>query len=136
MSKMSNQQINPQTPVRRQVNWFVLMFLAFHVPLFVYPVLRLGGWLSMPLWLTFLILIPLVTSQIVARFWLRGSLKKLSVVYRKAADFWLGMSPVLLMLMLVFELVLLTTAVEPHIAALWVITLTTIISFIGLIVAI
>ena len=133
---MSNQEISPQTPVRPQINWFVLMFLAFHVPLFVYPILRLSVWLSLPLWLTLTILIPLVSSQIVARFWLRGSLKKLAVVYRKTADFWLGMSPVLLMLMLVFEFVLLVTGIATHIAALWVVTLTTLISFIGLIVAI
>lgn len=133
---MSNEDVSSQPPVRRQINWFVLMFLAFHVPLFIYPVLRLGSWLSLPVWLTLLVLIPLASSQIVARFWLRGSVNKAAIVFRKAADFWLGMSPVLLMLLLVFELILLVSDLPAHIAALWVITLTTVISFIGLLVAI
>jgi hypothetical protein len=45
--------------------------LALHIPLFFYPIIRLCGWLELPIWLTALVFIPLGSSQIVSRLYLR-----------------------------------------------------------------
>ncbi|MEZ5570886.1 MAG: metallophosphoesterase [Halioglobus sp.] len=83
---------------------FLLVVLLLHIPLFAYPILRLCNWLGMDGWSTTLVFVPLFFSQIVARLYLRHA--NFGVVFwlRRAADLWLGISPLLLGMLLVAEL--------------------------------
>ena len=47
--------------------WFLTIALLLHLPLFVYPIVRVGDWLDLPGWLTLLVLLPLV-HQYLSRF--------------------------------------------------------------------
>ena len=58
---------------RRQFRRFFYTALALHIPLFIYPVLRLGDWFAWPLWLTLIVLFPVAGSQILSRFYLRAA---------------------------------------------------------------
>lgn len=115
----------------RQFRRFILLALALHIPLFVYPVLRLGDWLAWPVWLTILVLIPVASSQVISRYLLRGHGSRLSQLLRQIADAILGVSPVLLMSMLVFELLVLVVALEVETAGWSVLTLTVLAGVIG-----
>lgn len=84
---------------------FILLVLFFSVLLFAYPVWRLGGWLQLSLAWQFGSTILLFSSQFVARFVLRNHTNRVTYLYRRAADFFLGMSPVLLGLVLLIELI-------------------------------
>lgn len=115
---------------------FVLIFLAMHLPLFVYPILRLASWLELSVMVTLLVLIPLVSSQVVSRWLLRDAKNFFTRMVRVSADFWLGMSPILVMWLLVSEGLVVTGAVIEKTAAIWVLSLTSGCSFIGLLAAV
>ncbi len=83
---------------------FVAVVLLLHIPLFVYPILRLCNWLDAGPLVTALIFIPLVSSQVVSRVYLRDSRSAVVNFIRRGFDLWLGISPVLLALLLVAEL--------------------------------
>ena len=119
----------------RQFRRFILLALALHIPLFVYPVLRLGDWLAWPAWLTILVLIPVAGSQILSRYFLRGHGSRLSQLLRQLGDAILGISPVLLMSLLVFELMVLAAVLDSATAARSVLTLTFLAWVIGSVVA-
>jgi hypothetical protein len=121
---------------QRQWSRFVLVALLFHIPLFIYPILRLADWFDLAWWFTLIILVPLAGSQIISRIYLRHNRNQWAKSVRRVADFWLGMSPVLLMCLLTFELIVLFGGLTPHIAGVWVLGLTLSIAFVGLIVAI
>lgn len=112
-----------RTIMVRNRGWrqFLAGALLLHIPLFIYPVLRLCQWLDVSWWLTLMILVPLTSSQIVSRLYLRHNRHSWAKVLRRAADFWLGISPVLLMTLLGFELVVLATGMSERLAAIWVI---------------
>ncbi len=95
-----------------------LIILALHIPLFIYPVLRLGSWFELAPLTIVAILLPTALSQIISRWWLRDRHNRLIRRLRKLADFWLGASPVLLMTLLVFE-VLVAFGLLPAVAAAW-----------------
>ncbi|HIG42944.1 MAG: metallophosphoesterase [bacterium] len=122
--------------VRRQWSRFLLIALMSHIPLFIYPTLRLCDWLELSWWLTVLIVVPLTGSQVICRVYLRHKQGKWARSLRSVADFWLGMSPVLLMFLLLFEPIVLFTELNPHIAAVWVLGLTLVSAFVGLLIAI
>lgn len=107
----------------RQRVWsrFLWIALALHVPLYFYPILRLCDWLGAPWWLTAAIFFPLGGSQIVSRMYLRGKRGLAARAYRKVADLWLGLSPLTLLTLLVFEIVVATTSVSTQVAGSWVI---------------
>jgi len=107
-----------------------------HIPLFIYPILRLADWFDLAWWLTLIILVPLAGSQIISRVYLRHNRHRWARSLRRVADFWLGMSPVLLMCLLTFELIVLFSDLTNHAAAIWVLGLTLSLAFTGLIVAI
>jgi predicted MPP superfamily phosphohydrolase len=88
----------------RRRQQFLLVALLLHVPLFAYPVLRLCDWLGLNGWLTAAIFLPLFFSQIVARLYLRHANSGLFFWLRRAADLWLGISPLLLCMLIVAEL--------------------------------
>ncbi|MDZ7684865.1 MAG: metallophosphoesterase [Gammaproteobacteria bacterium] len=123
--------------VERQRAWnrFLLTALALHVPLFIYPVLRLGAWLEAPWLLTLFVLLPLASSQIVARMYLRGRRDLPAETWRMAADFWLGLSPILLLTLLVFEVLVAAGLVRPFDAALSTLTITALLGAAGFVVA-
>lgn len=114
---------------------FFVIALALHIPLFFYPILRLCGWLELPLWLTLIIFIPLGSSQIVSRIFLRNMSARWAKWLRLVSDFWLGMSPLILLLLLIAEVVVFSGLLVPHTAALVVIGLGLLLGFVGLVVA-
>jgi predicted MPP superfamily phosphohydrolase len=83
---------------------FLLVVLVLHLPLFAYPILRLCSWLGLNIWLTTAIFIPLFFSQIVVRMYFRHANSGLVFWLRRAADLWLGISPLLLCMLLVAEI--------------------------------
>ncbi len=92
--------------VRRPPGWsrFLLIALALHIPLFVYPIVRLTLWLDVPWWLMWLVLIPLAGSQVISRVFLRHRRSRTARFLRLVADFWLGVSPIVLIFLLVAEI--------------------------------
>jgi uncharacterized protein len=83
---------------------FLVIALLLHLPLFAYPILRLCHWLGMDGWQTAAVFVPLFFSQIVARLYLRHANYGLVFWLRRAADLWLGISPLLLGMVLLAEL--------------------------------
>ncbi len=126
-----------QTPVRRQRAWslFLLTALALHIPLFIYPICRLGAWFELPWYLTAMILLPLATSLLVTRLYMRGRQDRFALMYRKAADYWLGLSPILLMTLLVFEVAVLLDLMTAPKAASLTIMITAILGAFGVVMA-
>ena len=88
----------------RRRGTFLLVVLLLHLPLFAYPILRLCDWLGLDGWTTSAIFVPLFFSQIAARLYLRHANYGLVFWLRRAADLWLGVSPLLLGMLLVAEL--------------------------------
>ncbi len=116
-----------ETPMRaivaRNQGWrrFLAVALLLHIPLFIYPVLRLCQWLGVTWWLTLLIVLPLASSQIVSRMYLRRNRARWARILRRTADLWLGLSPVLLIVLLLFEAIVSITPMHEALAARWVI---------------
>lgn len=88
----------------RRRQQFLLAALLLHLPLFAYPVLRLCDWLDLGGWHTTAVFVPLFFSQVVARLYLRHANSGLVFWLRRAADLWLGISPLLLGMLLVTEI--------------------------------
>jgi len=84
----------------------ILILLLLSLVLFAYPVWRLGDWLQLSLTTNLVITTPLFLSQVIARVLLRHRKGRLVYACRGAADFFLGLSPILLLLVLVGELLL------------------------------
>ena len=82
---------------------FFAIFLALHIPLFIYPVARLCDWLDLSWMVTTLLLIPAVAGQTLVRWLRRRYRNRLSRHLSLVADFWLGVSPLMLMTLVVFE---------------------------------
>ena len=129
---------------RPSVQRFLLIFLVLHLPLFIYPVLRLCDWLAAPWPLTLALLIPIASSQIPVRLLLRRrrvrpskTLSKtlnqaLNQTLKKTSDFLLGASPIVLMTLLVFELLVLAGLVAEVPAGLSVLAISAILCAISL----
>ena len=103
---MSDVQVKQTRPVRMRfagISRFLLISLALHIPLFIYPVLRLCQWLDLSWWLTLVVFLPLVSSQIITRFYLRMKRGRWVKLFRRLADFYLGISPIMLFTILFFE---------------------------------
>jgi len=130
-----------ETPVRtittRNRGWgrFLAVALALHIPLFIYPVLRLCDWLGLDAWLTTVIFVPLVSSQIVSRIYLRNSRSGVIRLLRRTFDLWLGISPILLGLLLVAEVGVFVFNADARIVAWWVIDLSVVVGLAGFITA-
>lgn len=88
---------------RADIVRFTLMILFFSLLLFAYPVWRLGEWLQLPETWHIVSTLILFSSQFIARFVLRDNVNRLTYLYRRAADFFLGMSPVLFALVILIE---------------------------------
>jgi predicted MPP superfamily phosphohydrolase len=83
---------------------FLIVVLLLHLPLFVYPILRLCHWLGLGGWPTAIIFLPLFLSQIIARLYLRHANSGPVFWLRRGADLWLGVSPLLLGMLLLAEI--------------------------------
>ena len=114
---------------------FILIFLALHIPLFVYPVLRLGAWLELDILVVAFILVPVASSQVISRWLLRNPRHPGVKAVRQIADFILGMSPIALMCLLVTELLVYGGFLSAKEGAYLVIGATTAISALGLVIA-
>ena len=90
------------SPRARLVN-FYLMAILLHIPVFVYPILRLSHWLELGTLLTAFILIPLTGSQIFSRVFLRNRKQAWANILRRASDLWLGVSALVLTTLVCFE---------------------------------
>lgn len=129
---------NRQVRVRRQRVWsrFLGAALALHIPLFFYPILRLCDWLDFPWWLTAIVFFPLAGSQVVSRLYLRGRHALWARIYRKGADFWLGLSPLVLLALLVAEVLVALTPVSPFTAAISIIVVAVSVGMLGVVSAV
>jgi uncharacterized protein len=87
----------------RRRHQFLLVALLLHLPLFAYPILRLSHWLGLGSWTTAAVFLPLFFSQIVARLYLRHANYGLVFWLRRAADIWLGISPLLFCMLVLAE---------------------------------
>ncbi len=123
--------------VTRVRGWsrFYLGVLLLHIPLFFYPILRICDWLQLPLWLTIPIFVSLGSSQIVSRIYLRHNKSTWARWYRLVADFWLGVSPLLLMALLISEALVFSGLLPPLTAALGVISFSLFCGITGMVVA-
>ena len=114
---------------------FILVALALHIPLFVYPVLRIGDWLAWPLWLTLVVMVPVAGSQVISRYLLRKQAGSLSLRLRQLSDTVLGVSPILLISLIVFELLVWIFQLPVNVAAWSVVAVTFLAGIIGSVVA-
>jgi predicted MPP superfamily phosphohydrolase len=78
----------------------------------------------------------LAGSQIISRLYLRGKKAWWAKAYRKLADFWLGLSPILLLTLLGFEAIVAMTDLPGRHAAFWVIGIALAGGTFGVVVAI
>ncbi len=124
--------------VRQQIRgWsgFIVISLLLHVPLFIYPVLRIAHWLDLPDWLTLVVLLPLAGSQIVSRVLLRHRRSLWARWLRRLADFWLGISPIVLILVLSAEIIVFPGWLSPATAARVVIIASLLLGVAGIVTA-
>ena len=130
----SSQTVSKPTEGQRPsgMRTFVAIFLILHVPLFIYPVLRLCNWLEAGPLVTVLILVPVAISQVVSRWWLRGAKSFFAKKIRQVADFLLGVSPIVIMALLVAEVLVFAGVVSAGYAAWSVIGATLLVSLLGL----
>ena len=113
--------------MRRRVQ-FLLVALLLHIPLFAYPILRLCGWLGLNGWTTIAVFVPLFFSQILVRLYLRHANFGLVFWLRRAADLWLGISPLLLGMLLVAEIPVGMDWIAPPTAAWMLIVLAAVLA--------
>lgn len=101
----------------------ILVVLLLHFPLFAYPVLRLAHWLDFSQWLTIVLFVPAFFSQIIARLYLGHVRAGWLFWLRRAADVWLGLSPLVLGMLLLVEIPVALNLLAPAAAAYCVIAL-------------
>ncbi|MEH6636877.1 MAG: metallophosphoesterase [Halioglobus sp.] len=74
-----------------------LILLTLSLVLFAYPIWQLGEWLQLSPYTNALVTAPFFLSQVIARIVLRHRTGKLAYLLRGSADFFLGLSPVILL---------------------------------------
>ena len=118
--------------VRRSI-WlnFYLMALLLHIPVFVYPVLRLSYWLELSTLMTIVFLVPLTGSQIFCRAFLRDRPQPWAKFLRRASDLWLGMSALVLSTLVLFEIPVFFELISGRSAAIGVISISGLVAAFG-----
>ncbi len=109
-----------------------LILLTLSALLFAYPVWRLGQWLLLPTWLNVTVTLPLFLSQFIARILLRRRHGSVAFILRSAADFYLGLSPVMLAGVLMGELALLLFTESTEVIAVAILGATLVLGLYGL----
>lgn len=110
---------------------FLLVVLILHIPLFAYPVLRLCGWFGLGVAATTVVFMPLFFSQITARLVLKEPASPLVKGLRWSADIWLGISPLVLVLVLLAEIPVTLSWVTPEVAALSILVVAILVTAYG-----
>lgn len=131
----SSESVSTDSEVSRQpsgMRAFIVISLLLHIPLFIYPVLRLADWLDLGWLATTLIFIPVVTSQTISRALLRDAKHPMKRFLRHVADLLLGVSPILLMTLLVAEVLVLFSLLVPQTAALFTLAVSIAFAVIGM----
>ena len=113
----------------------ILLLLLLSGVLFAYPVWRLGEWLQLSPIANLLVTTPLFLSQLIARVLLRHRKGHLVYTCRGAADFFLGLSPILLLLVLLGELVLAISSWPSNLVACGILLTTALAGIWGLVKA-
>ena len=109
-----------------------LILLVLSLVLFAYPVWRLGDWLNLSITTKLIVTTPLFLSQFIARWGLRHQTGTLSYICRGAADFFLGLSPIILIQVLLAEAALAIFDWPGTTVALFILTTTTLAGAWGL----
>lgn len=135
MNTSAESQVKTHAVPNKGWSRFVAIVLLLHVPLFIYPILRLCDWLDASALLTTLVFVPLVTSQVISRVYFRDSRSEIIRFIRRCFDLWLGTSPILLILLLCAELYVLVFNPDRAAVALVVIGLATLSTIGGFITA-
>ena len=103
--------------IRHYGGWivqFILLILFFSILMFAYPVWRVGEWLQLPLIWHIVSTFVLFSSQFVARYILRNNINRSVYLFRRVADFFLGISPILFSLVLLIDVVNLFANFSPQ----------------------
>ena len=103
-----------------------------HIPLFAYPVLRLCGWTGLGVAATIAVFLPLFFSQIGARLVLKDPASSWAKGLRWSADIWLGISPLVLVLVLLAEVPVAMSWIAPEVAALSILVVSTLLTAYGI----
>ncbi len=110
---------------------FYLIAILLHIPVFIYPILRLSHWLQAEMLVTVLILIPLTGSQILSRTYLRNRQELWALLLRRISDLWLGMSALVLTSLIFCEVLVFFELVGQRDAAIGVISISGLLAFLG-----
>ena len=110
---------------------FYLLAILLHIPIFVYPVLRLAYWLELSTLTTILFLVPLAGSQILSRAFLRDRKQVWARLLQRASDLWLGMSALVLTSLVISEVLVFVDLITGRTAALTVISVSTLVTVLG-----
>ncbi len=110
---------------------FITIALLLHIPLFIYPVLRLADWLEWSLATTLTVLIPVTLSQIIARRVLYRRDGLWVFFLRNTADFILGAAFLTLIVLLVFEIAVFIDVLSPLNAGHAVLSIMTLVLLLG-----
>ncbi len=119
-----------RSPRAMLVNFYLIAILL-HIPVFIYPILRLSHWLQAEMLVTVLILIPLTGSQILSRTYLRNRQELWALLLRRISDLWLGMSALVLTSLIFFEILVFFELVGQRDAAIGVISISGLLAFLG-----
>ena len=114
---------------------FMTIFLLLHIPLFIYPVFRLGDWLGLGDLLVWITALPIVLSQIISRWLLRKVRQEWLKRLRQFADLILGISPVVLINLLLAEIAVALGWIAAESAAWTVLAVSFLIGGLGVLVA-
>ena len=71
---------------------FIAISLALHIPLFIYPILRLCDWLELSPQVTALLLVPVALSQVISRWLLRDVKQPLARACGMPRTFYLALA--------------------------------------------
>lgn len=120
---------------RKRRTLLLLAVVIISLLIFAYPVARFNSWAQLPVWLNAVITFMAFGSQIFARVLLRNRTSEIAHKLRMAADFLLGVAPVMLVLVLICELAIATSLISKANAAIAVGIGTLAAAIIGLIKA-
>ena len=102
MSQEGKKKIVFRRKVR--IGFFVATLSFLHVLLFAYPVVRLCAWFDLSYLVTAALIVPVILSQVISRWLLRNAKRPFHRAVRYCADFLLGISPIVLIILLILEL--------------------------------
>ena len=132
---MSEQQ-PAHAPMRKKNKIRLIIILAAlvlaHLVFFAYPVFRICYWLQFSSLASLVIGLPLTLSQILSRWIMRVFKTKVTRTLRYLADFFMGISPVLLISVLCAESLIFFEFIEPNHAAVCSVIFSFSVGFFGI----